>query len=133
MKKNVFFFLFTGLFHFTLTSHQLRTFNIHRGKRLRCKALEECSENKESLVTLYDEEDDIFADKFMINRGLWLGLRKSRNLTWSNGDNVNFNVSSVSLTDGEQMCEAIDNDTWKGYNCSLKKHFMCSKGTFQHI
>ncbi|KAL3048544.1 hypothetical protein OYC64_007157 [Pagothenia borchgrevinki] len=29
------------------------------------------------------------------------------------------------------MCEAIDNDTWTGYTCSDKKHFMCSKdGTY---
>ncbi|XP_010775523.1 secretory phospholipase A2 receptor-like [Notothenia coriiceps] len=64
----------------------------------------------------------------------WLGLRKNRNLTWSNGDNVNFNKSSVSLPDGKQICEAIDNDTWTGYHCSEKKHFMCSKdGTYTLI
>ncbi|KAK1906551.1 C-type lectin 1 [Dissostichus eleginoides] len=125
------FLLCSGLFHFTLTSHQLRIFYFKTTRSVWSEALEECYENNESPVTLYDEEDEKFTYKFQeSNRGpppLWLGLSKSRNLTWSNGNNVNFTESLVNLTKGEQICEAIDNDTWTGYNCSEKKHFMCSK------
>ncbi|KAF3859588.1 hypothetical protein F7725_021987, partial [Dissostichus mawsoni] len=124
------FLLCSGLFHFTLTSHQLRIFNFTRARSVWIEALEECYENNESPVTLYDEEDEKFTDKFQESKKeppLWLGLSKSRNLTWSNGNNVNFTESLVNLTKGEQICEAIDNDTWTGYNCSEKKHFMCSK------
>ncbi|KAK5896129.1 hypothetical protein CgunFtcFv8_009763 [Champsocephalus gunnari] len=127
------FLLCSGLFHSTLTSHQLRSFNFPETRSTWSNGLKQCSENNESPVTLYDEEDELFADKFGAS-GCWLGLRKLRNKTWSNGDNVNFNKSSVSLTEGEQICEAIDNDTWTGYNCSKRKHFMCSKdGTYTLI
>ncbi|KAJ4924621.1 hypothetical protein JOQ06_003573, partial [Pogonophryne albipinna] len=78
------------------------------------------------LVFLLCSEDLKFIDKFGAS-GHWLGLRKLRKQTWSNGDNVIFNESFVSLTEGGQMCEAIDNDTWTSYICSEKKHFMCSK------
>uniref|UniRef100_A0A3P8T9G6 C-type lectin domain-containing protein n=1 Tax=Amphiprion percula TaxID=161767 RepID=A0A3P8T9G6_AMPPE len=49
---------------------------------------------------------------------VWLGLTKTQtnDTTWSNGALLLFSRSSVNITDGEQICEAMVKNTWKGFN-----------------
>lgn len=60
---------------------------------------------------------------------IWLGLTKTRTnvTTWSNGKPFTFNRSSVNLPDRDQICEAMDKNTWKGFKCSDRHYFMCYK------
>lgn len=60
----------------------------------------------------------------------WLGLKKKDNNTlfWSNGEAVQFNNSTVNITDVDQLCEAFEKGSWVGFNCSEKKAFMCENG-----
>ncbi|KAL7370992.1 hypothetical protein ABVT39_015941 [Epinephelus coioides] len=128
----VLFLVCAGSFHFIFASNHLRIFNVSTTKDMFWSvALQACKETHESFVTLYDDEDAKFIDKLLLPHGadknFWLGLHKGRNITWSDGSPVNFSNSSVNVTD-EQMCEAIDNNTWTGSNCSDRKFFMCYKG-----
>lgn len=100
------------------------------------EALKKCNKTGASLVTLYDRQD---AD-FLINltKGLnqkLIGLQKfhifpNNATTWSNGDQFKLNYSNVDIKPGEQICEAIEDGVWKGFNCSDRKPFMCQKGKF---
>lgn len=93
-----------------------------------------CKVTNESFVTLYDEDDARFTARFTYGTA-WLGLRRGRgpNTFWSDGSPLKFNETSLNGKDGDQICGAIDNTTWIGYNCSERKPFMCYKGKFQHI
>lgn len=99
------------------------------------KAANKCIEINGSLVTIYDEEDIKFLKQFAVKEGrpVWLGLQRSpqSNVSkWSNGAPISsemFNTSDVNVRHGEQICEAIENNTWKGFNCSDRKPFMCSR------
>ncbi|XP_041820301.1 macrophage mannose receptor 1-like [Chelmon rostratus] len=128
------FLLCSGIFHFTVQSNHLRffRFNMTMPRIIHSSVLKECKRTNESLVTLYDEEDAWFVANFtsLMTNGdkVWLGLQKSRNITWSDGSPVTFNVSSVNSANGAQKCEAMDNDTWRGYDCSERKPFMCYDG-----
>lgn len=126
-------FLFTGLSHFTFGSNRLRVFNITGTKSNWDAALSECNETNQSFVTLYDEEDANFIANLAGILTVWLGLRKGRNITWSDGVPVTFNGSYVIETNNTQICVAIDNNTWTSLDCSETKPFMCNKGTFQLI
>lgn len=139
MRNKILFCLFTGFFHFTFASNRLRIFSMNdTNKRQSADALKECNQRNASLVTLYDEEDAKFTATFTANladygSNVWLGLRKGRNITWSDGARISLNESSVTVTNGKQICEAIENSTWRGFNCSERKPFMCYKGKFEHI
>ncbi|XP_033471131.2 secretory phospholipase A2 receptor [Epinephelus lanceolatus] len=128
----VLFLVCAGSFHFIFASNHLRIFRIPKTKDVFRVALQACNQTHESCVTLYDDEDAKFIHNLLLAEGpeesVWLGLRKDRNTTWSDGSPVNFSNSSVNVTDEEQMCEAIDNNTWTGSNCSDRKYFMCYKG-----
>lgn len=138
MKNTILFCLsFAGFFHFTFASNHLRHFRLSQLYVTWNAKLNACNHTNESLVTLYDEEDANFIVKFLEKHGdgklSLLGLHYNRTTTWSDGTPITFNKSSVNLTNGEQTCEAIKNNTWRGFNCSERKYFMCSKGKFVHI
>ncbi|XP_073337109.1 secretory phospholipase A2 receptor-like [Pagrus major] len=117
--------LCSGFVDFTFSSNRLRHFRFNESiKENWTHSLNECKQNNESFVTLYDEEDAMFTANFT-NKKVWLGLRKERNITWSNGQPFTFNKSSVPVTDGTQMCQAIENKTWEVDFCSTPKYFMC--------
>ncbi|XP_071394172.1 putative C-type lectin domain family 20 member A isoform X2 [Centroberyx affinis] len=44
-----------------------------------------------------------------------------------------FNASVVTLGTGDQICEAMDKNTWKGFNCSDRIPFMCYNKTDEYI
>uniref|UniRef100_A0A3B4XTC8 C-type lectin domain-containing protein n=1 Tax=Seriola lalandi dorsalis TaxID=1841481 RepID=A0A3B4XTC8_SERLL len=98
--------------------------------------LQNCTSTNESFVTLYDEDDGNFLNKFaaVVPKDVWLGLRKSREnvTTWSDGIPFMFNNSDVTVTNGMPICEGIEQSKWTVFNCSDKKNFMCYKGKFQH-
>ncbi|KAF0029675.1 hypothetical protein F2P81_018780 [Scophthalmus maximus] len=131
----VLFMLCSGFVHFTFASHRLRLFN-YNGivKNGWWDSLKECNLINQSLVTLYDDEDAEYLKKFREDRlhltSAWLGLsRRRKNITtWSDGVPVTHNVSSVTLTNGEQKCGAIQNNTLTSFNCSDRNAFMCHKG-----
>ncbi|KAK5849305.1 hypothetical protein PBY51_008955 [Eleginops maclovinus] len=131
------FLLCSGLFHFAFTSQRLRILYFPKGDTGVAwnESLVNCALENGSPVTLYDQEDADFTSKFLKSelsrqKPLWLGLNKrQRNHTWSDGVNVSFSKSSVNETEGKPICEAIDNNTWTGHNCSEEKYFMCSNGS----
>lgn len=129
------FCLFTGFFHLTFASNRLRFFSVSNTSETQSVSLDQCNQTGASLVTLYDEEDANFTAKFVDSYDwVWLGLRRKRTqITWSDGTPIPFSESSVTVTNGEQICEAIDNDTWSAFNCLEKKPFMCNDGMFKHI
>ncbi|XP_026182749.1 C-type mannose receptor 2-like [Mastacembelus armatus] len=129
----VLFMLCSGFSHFTFATNYLRFFT-PQPKANWDGLLKICKEKNQSIVTLYDEEDGKFVSKHFINEStIWLGLHRTRvngvNASfWSNGIPFTFNISSVNVSNGEQICEAIENNRWKGFNCSGQKSFMCYKG-----
>ncbi|XP_035460584.1 secretory phospholipase A2 receptor [Scophthalmus maximus] len=136
----VLFMLCSGFVHFTFASHRLRLFN-YNGivKNGWWDSLKECNLINQSLVTLYDDEDAEYLKKFREDRlhltSAWLGLsRRRKNITtWSDGVPVTHNVSSVTLTNGEQKCGAIQNNTLTSFNCSDRNAFMCHKDGNYHL
>lgn len=90
-----------------------------------------CSEINASLVTWYDEEDVNFTRGFISTT--WLGLNRARVgvSSWSDGSDLTFRGSNVTITEGEQICEAVEQNQWRGFNCSDRKPFMCYRGSFQ--
>uniref|UniRef100_A0A8P4G6K6 C-type lectin domain-containing protein n=1 Tax=Dicentrarchus labrax TaxID=13489 RepID=A0A8P4G6K6_DICLA len=124
----VLFFLGSGFFHFTMASNRLRLFSCKDSGLSWYDALSECNMTNETLVTLYDEEDAKFTANFT-NSVIWLGLRKRRNITWSDGTPYLFRNFSVNVTSGEQRCVATDGQKWSNFSCSERKHFMCYHGT----
>ncbi|KAK9525654.1 hypothetical protein VZT92_016339 [Zoarces viviparus] len=122
----VLFLLCSGFSHFA--SHHLRSFHLHPEGKLWNESLIYCNQSGGSLVTLYDEADRNFTERFSGGKKTWLGLKKSRNITWSNSVPVTFQNISVNVTKGYQTCVAVNNTTWRGFNCSERKPFMCSSG-----
>lgn len=120
-----FVFLLTAFVHFTFPSTRLRYFSFNEARRTWTDSLTRCWQNNETPVTLYDEEDGIFTVNFTDNKSVWLGLHKVRYITWSDGSPVIFSESSVDVTNGMQRCQAIENNTWKDYNCAMPNYFMC--------
>ncbi|XP_036977874.1 secretory phospholipase A2 receptor-like [Acanthopagrus latus] len=114
-----------GFVHFTFPSTRLRHFSFAEDKEKWGDSLTRCKQKNESAVTLYDDEDAKFTANFTYTETVWLGLRKVRNITWSNGRPFTFNKSSVDVTNGTQRCQAIERNTWKDYNCSRLEYFMC--------
>ena len=115
----------TGFVHFTFPSTRLRHFSFAEDREKWGDSLTRCKQKNESAVTLYDDEDAKFTANFTYTETVWLGLRKVRNITWSNGRPFTFNKSSVDVTNGTQRCQAIERNTWKDYNCSRLEYFMC--------
>ncbi|XP_044041451.1 secretory phospholipase A2 receptor-like [Siniperca chuatsi] len=127
----VLFLLCSGFFHFAFASNRLRFFHLRGLQKYWNSSLNACNQENESFVTLYDEDDADFTANFPgLQKTAWLGLHwvGDRNTTWSDGVPITFNKSSVHVTNGEQICEAIHINTWKGFNCSERKPFMCYKG-----
>lgn len=93
-------------------------------------SLNKCESKDSSLVTVYDQEDLGALLKNMSGEEFWSGLRKnqSRVTTWSDGNSLAFSNSQVTSIGDDQICEAMTNITWKGFNCSDRKPFMCYKG-----
>lgn len=93
-------------------------------------SLNKCESMNSSLVTLYDQEDLVALLKNESEPGFWSGLRKNKSsvTTWSDGNSLAFNISQVTSIGDDQICEAMTNRTWKAFNCSDRKPFMCYKG-----
>ncbi|XP_010747840.3 macrophage mannose receptor 1 [Larimichthys crocea] len=128
----VLFWLCSGFFYFTFASYRLRHFSIGDKKDWK-NSLDECKEDASSFVTVYDDEDAMFVWNYTkhIDSSRWLGLHRNILITkntWSNGNPLMVNYSSVNVSDWTQECEAIGNNTWRGFNCSERNYFMCYKG-----
>lgn len=96
-------------------------------------SLNTCKSNDSSLVTVYDQEDLGALLKNVPGKEsvkFWSGLRKNQSsvTTWSDGNSLAFNNSQVTSIGDDQICEAMTNITWKAFNCSDRKPFMCYKG-----
>ncbi|KAG8005653.1 C-type lectin 1, partial [Nibea albiflora] len=132
--KYCFVFHLTGFFYFTFASYRLRLFTpLSSGNKKWTASLDECKKANASFVTLYDDEDAMFVIKFTesVEGSCWLGLHKNASIatnSWSNGKPLIFSHSSVNVANGTQKCEAIDRNTWRGFDCSERKYFMCYKG-----
>lgn len=127
----------TGFFYFTFASYRLRHFSIGDESKKWEESLDECKEDASSFVTVYDDEDAMFVWNYTkhIDSSRWLGLHRNILITkntWSNGNPLMVNYSSVNVSDWTQECEAIDNDTRRGFNCSERNYFMCYKGKLHH-
>uniref|UniRef100_A0A3Q2PLT4 C-type lectin domain-containing protein n=1 Tax=Fundulus heteroclitus TaxID=8078 RepID=A0A3Q2PLT4_FUNHE len=131
--------LFTGILQISLAANRLRKFSFLQGRKSWTKALETCESKGGSLLSLYDEEDANMTIHLISSRGdpdfvsIWLGLKWNPSYVpiWSNGEKVIFNESTVDLKKGEQLCETIENGSWKSFKCSEEKAFMCQNGKFQ--
>ncbi len=120
---------FAGCFLQTLSSTRLRIFSRPSVERTNWKlSLNECHNKGETPVTLFDEEDANFTANFARGIKVWLGLHRVGRITWSDGSPLTFSKSDVCVKDNEQKCEAVENNTWKGFDCSEKKPFMCYEG-----
>lgn len=93
-------------------------------------SLNKCESMNSSLATLYDQEDLAALLKDVSGTDFWSGLRKNKSsvTTWSDGSSLAFNISQVTNIGDDQICEAMTNITWKAFNCSDRKPFMCYKG-----
>uniref|UniRef100_A0A3Q2CJR2 C-type lectin domain-containing protein n=1 Tax=Cyprinodon variegatus TaxID=28743 RepID=A0A3Q2CJR2_CYPVA len=128
-KLCYFIFFFTGLLQVSLAANRLRWF-LNDTETSWEEARNICLGKGGSLLSLYDEEDADVIQSFTKPTGIWLGLRRNDSYvpTWSNGEKVIFNESTTDLKGEEQLCEAIENETWKSFNCSEEKAFMCQHG-----
>ncbi|KAM3588124.1 uncharacterized protein V6R79_021834 [Siganus canaliculatus] len=127
VKTLVLLLLCLGHFDFTF-SGRLRKFSVKEKQQ----SISECQQENQSLVTIYDEEDAVVFDSltpFKIDFFRYgLGLRKKNtSSTWSDGTLYTYRNSTVKVSYWNQTCEAMDNDKWRGFNCSEKKFFMCKK------
>ncbi|XP_047246063.1 secretory phospholipase A2 receptor-like [Girardinichthys multiradiatus] len=133
MIQVLFLVLCSGILLFSLAANRLRRFNPSESKLNWTEAGNKCIGEGGSLLSLNDEEDVSMIHRFLENtseiRKVWLGLEQKNTSipTWSNGDKFIFDESTTEKQ-GKQLCEAIQNGTWKGFNCSEKKAFMCQKG-----
>ncbi|XP_014834764.1 PREDICTED: secretory phospholipase A2 receptor-like [Poecilia mexicana] len=131
MMKVLFLVLCSGILQFSLVAYRLRYFNDPKESLNWTDAKQYCVEEGGSLLSLYDEEEERMILNYT-NHDLmfWLGLKKKDNdtLFWSNGEIVNFTKSTVNISDLDQLCEAFENGSWKGVNCSEEKAFMCKNG-----
>uniref|UniRef100_A0A3Q3R008 C-type lectin domain-containing protein n=1 Tax=Monopterus albus TaxID=43700 RepID=A0A3Q3R008_MONAL len=118
--------------HFSFASNRLQVFTLTNERTSWNNAKDICNNKSESLVILYDEEDASFANNFVMNKigtdRAWLGLHRNQNHTptWSNGESLTFNKLTVNVSDGQQICIAIEDSQWKEFNCSDQKSFMCN-------
>ncbi|XP_026216871.1 C-type mannose receptor 2-like [Anabas testudineus] len=136
MMIPVVFMLCSGFFHFTLASNRLRFFSFLQNDVQWITGKNGCITMNRSLVTLYDEDDAYFVHKFTEsqlgdNKRSWLGLHMSQHnvSTWSSSGHFTSSLPDVDVTNGQQICEAIENNTRKGFNCSDRKPFMCYRGS----
>lgn len=96
-------------------------------------SLNTCKSNDSSLVTVYDQEDlgallkNVPGEDWLT---FWSGLHKNQSsvTTWSDGNSLAFDNSQVTSIGDNQICKAMTNRTWKAFNCSDTKPFMCYKG-----
>ncbi|KAL3977343.1 olfactory receptor [Sarotherodon galilaeus] len=104
-------------------------------------SFEMCKSHTSSLVTVYDQEDfDVLLKNNELTKNdlprynLWSGLHKNKSsvTTWSDGNSLTFSISQVTSIGDDQICEAMTNGTWKAFNCSDRKPFMCYKGKKQN-
>ncbi|XP_054910664.1 macrophage mannose receptor 1-like [Poeciliopsis prolifica] len=125
----VLFLVCSGILQFSLAANRLRYFNYTEGEVNWNAAKQYCADQGGYLLSLYDKEDEMMIYNFTnpIKKGFWSGLKKKDNdtLFWSNGEAVKFNKSTVTITDVNQLCEAFENGSWIGSNCSEEKAFMC--------
>ncbi|XP_032444872.1 secretory phospholipase A2 receptor [Xiphophorus hellerii] len=133
MVKVLFLVLCSGILQFSFAANRLRYFSYTENDLNWTKAKQHCVENGGSLLSLFDEEDEMMMINFTSSTegpGFWLGLKKKDNNTlfWSNGEAVQFNNSTVNITNVDQLCEAFEKGSWMGFNCSEKKAFMCENG-----
>ena len=89
-----------------------------------------CNKNFSHLVTVHNRYDvklfkDVVEGKSYI--GAYLGLHKNKDANpseWSNGDEMTNWTTTANITH-EQICVAIDNNTWTEWPCNETKSFMC--------
>ncbi|XP_076008099.1 macrophage mannose receptor 1 [Genypterus blacodes] len=128
----VLFVLCSAVFHFTPSSSRLRQIHLSESPHSREAATQFCQDRESRIITLYDD-DDATVSFSLTNETIWamswIGLRHNRmsKSTWSDGSEYTLGLSEVNLTNGGQMCEAIDGNNWIGCNCSDTKPFMCRK------
>ncbi|RVE56750.1 hypothetical protein OJAV_G00224660 [Oryzias javanicus] len=133
MKALVLFILYAGLFEFRFARDRLQSFTCLKERFVPGKSSDYCTSINESLITIFDEEHvhvllNCSTNCEVKDTGIWVGLGKKNRTgsTWSDGTEVTFHESSVTAGEFNQTCEALDNGTWKGFNCSERKFFMCN-------
>ncbi|XP_031582387.2 lymphocyte antigen 75 [Oreochromis aureus] len=132
MMTSVLLVLSLGLFDFTVGSHlqSVSFFSEEEGRMNWTGSLNACQSTGSSLVTVYDQEDLNALLKNGVPRSdFWSGLHKNKSsvTTWSDGNSLAFNISQVTSIGDDQICEAMTNRTWRAFNCSDRKPFMCYK------
>ncbi|XP_004083062.2 secretory phospholipase A2 receptor [Oryzias latipes] len=130
MKALLLFLLYAGLFEFRFARDRLQTFRSVIEQVTLEKAQKNCSSTNESLITLFDREHvDVVSNApcSLYQTGFWVGLKEkeNKNSTWSDGTELTFNKSTVTANN-QQICEALDNGQWMGFNCSERMFFMCN-------
>ncbi|XP_043092116.1 lymphocyte antigen 75-like isoform X2 [Puntigrus tetrazona] len=116
---------------------RLREFHILHYRSLIKSAVEECTRNYTNLVTVYDREDDIelstqldklFKRNVIESPTGWIGAYLGRcSKKWSNGDEVNENITKNIKKDCANECCAtmLTNGDWYLNTCNLSKPFLC--------
>ncbi|XP_071382609.1 macrophage mannose receptor 1-like [Centroberyx affinis] len=132
----VFLLLCSACFYLALPSSHLRVFFLVENKN-RTDALQLCKDKNSTLTTVY-KEDFHFIGKLLMQKKkyrVWIGLSRTRDkvTTWSDGVPFTFNASVVTLGIGDQICEAMDKNTWKGFSCSDRIPFMCYNKADEYI
>lgn len=135
-SPNFFFLSFLGLFEFRFARDRLQTFRSVIEQVTLEKAQKNCSSTNEFLITLFDREHvDVVSNApcSLYQTGFWVGLKEkeNKNSTWSDGTELTFNKSTVTANN-QQICEALDNGQWMGFNCSERMFFMCNTGKNTH-
>ena len=106
----------------------LRTFVPLNGRMNWTQTKEMCKENHSHLVTVHNRYDVKLLKDININHlGAFLGLHKKKDANrseWSNGDEMTNWTTTANITH-EQICVAIDNNTWTERPCSETNSFMC--------
>ncbi|KAG7233794.1 hypothetical protein INR49_006579 [Caranx melampygus] len=130
--------LCSGFVHFVF-ANRLRIFNVTATEGLTWKeSLDLCRAKNESLVTLYDQGDIDFTHNFSRKGnqgvGIFVGLRwTNKSVRWSDGTPYIFNRSTVNVSNGNLVCEGIEEGQWREFNCSDRKYFMCYEDDDYHL
>ena len=87
-----------------------------------------CNESSYHLVTVHNRYDvKLLKDVVKLHKSAYLGIHKKNDANpseWSNGDKMTKWTTTAKITH-EQICVAIDNNTWTERPCNETKSFMC--------
>lgn len=111
-----------------LSSSRLRHFAVNETQQNRQNARDFCNLTVSTLATIYsnDEANEVAKLWNGLYKTTWLGLHRATNYhRWSDGEVYSYNKSDLEGEHVEPRCEAIHEQTWRHFNCTDKKPFMC--------